>query len=96
MLQLLSVANYSSLPTEHKGIKKPKRKTVNLRPTKQALPHHHKKKKKKQPEIVDKGMDMALNRPYSTSHSLAWNSRPNHVNSLGFPTPWVATISNLH
>lgn len=56
MLQLLSVANYSSLPTEHKGIKKPKRKTVNVRLAMPALSHHH-KKKEKHPEIVDKGMD---------------------------------------
>lgn len=56
MLQLLFVANYSSLPTEHKGIKKPKRKTVNLRPAMPALLHHH-KEKKNQPETVDKGMD---------------------------------------
>lgn len=95
MLQLLSVVNYSSRPTEHKGIKKPKRKTKFEAGQASSTPSPQ-RKKKKQPEIVDKGMDMAFNRPYFTSHSLEWNSRPNHVNSLGFPTPWLATISNLH
>lgn len=48
MLQLLSVANYSSLSTEHKGLKKPRRRTVNIRLAMTGLPHYHQKRHQRQ------------------------------------------------
>lgn len=46
MLQLLSVVNYSSRPTEHKGIKKPKRKTKFEAGQASSTPSPQEKKKK--------------------------------------------------
>lgn len=91
MLQLLSVANYSSLSTEHKGLKKPRRRTVNMRLAMTGLPHYHQKRHQRQ-QI--KEWLQSLNRPHFTSHSLAWNSRLNHVGSLGCPTLCLATIAS--